>query len=53
MSDLSVTTRCLIVLQLLTLVGPSEASAARWAEIDLDAKLWTIPAERTNARINI
>lgn len=46
MSNLSVSTRCLIEWQLLTLVRPSEASGARWAEIDLDAKLWAIPAER-------
>ncbi|MHB0304276.1 integrase domain-containing protein [Klebsiella pneumoniae] len=50
MSNLSVATRCLIEWQLLTLVRPSEASGARWAEIDLDAKLWTIPAERMKAR---
>ena len=29
---------------------PSEASGARWEEIDLDAKLWTIPAERMKAK---
>jgi len=50
MSNLSVTTRCLIEWQLLTLVRPSEASGARWAEIDLDAKLWTIPAQRMKAK---
>lgn len=50
MSNLSVPTRCLIELQLLTLVRPSEASGARWREIDLDAKLWTIPAERMKAK---
>lgn len=50
MSNLSVSTRCLIEWQLLTLVRPSEASGARWAEIDLDAKLWTIPAERMKAK---
>ncbi|CZY24285.1 integrase domain-containing protein [Enterobacter hormaechei] len=50
MSNLTVPTRCLIELQLLTLVRPSEASGARWAEIDLDAKLWTIPAERMKAK---
>ncbi len=50
MSNLSVSTRCLIEWQLLTLVRPSEASAARWAEIDLDSKLWTIPAERMKAK---
>lgn len=50
MSNLSVPTRCLIEWQLLTLVRPSEASGARWAEIDLDAKLWTIPAARMKAK---
>lgn len=49
-SNLSVPTRCLIKWQLLTLVRPSEASGTRWAEIDLDAKLWTIPAERMKAK---
>lgn len=50
MSNLPVPTRCLIEWQLLTLVRPSEASGARWAELDLDAKLWTIPAERMKAK---
>ncbi|WP_447327824.1 integrase domain-containing protein [Klebsiella michiganensis] len=50
MSNLSVPTRCLIEWQLLTLVRPSEASGAHWAEIDLDAKLWTIPAERMKTK---
>jgi integrase len=50
MSNLSVPTRCLIEWQLLTLVRPSEASGARWAEIDLDSKLWTIPAKRMKAK---
>jgi len=50
MSNLSVATRCLIEWQLLTLVRPSEASGTRWAEIDLESKLWTIPAERMKAK---
>ncbi|EKI2742500.1 integrase domain-containing protein [Escherichia coli] len=50
MSNLSVSTRCLIEWQLLTLVRPSEASGTQWAEIDLDAKLWIIPAERMKAK---
>lgn len=50
MSNLSVSTRCLIEWQLLTLVRPSEASGAKWLEIDLNAKLWTIPAERMKAK---
>lgn len=50
MSNLSISTRCLIEWQLLTLARPSEASGTRWAEIDLDTKLWTIPAERMKAK---
>lgn len=50
MSNLSVSTRCLIEWQLLTLVRPSEASGAKWLEIDLNAKLWTIPAVRMKAK---
>lgn len=50
MSKLSVPTRSLIEWQLLTLVRPSETSGARRAEIDIDAKLWTIPAERMKAK---
>jgi len=40
------TTRNLVLWQLHTMVRPSEAAAAEWAEVDLDAKLWTIPASR-------
>ncbi|MEM6161912.1 integrase domain-containing protein [Erwinia sp. P6884] len=50
MSNLSIPTRCLIEWQLLTLVRPSEASGTRWVEIDLETKLWTIPAERMKAK---
>lgn len=50
MSNLSLTTRCLIEWQLLTLVRPSEASGTRWEEIDFVTGLWTIPAERMKAK---
>jgi len=50
MSNLSITTRCLIEWQLLTLVRPSEASGSRWIEIDFDKKLWTILGERMKAK---
>lgn len=49
MSNLSVPTRSLIEWQLLTLACLSEASRARWEEIDLNTKLWTIPAEQKKA----
>lgn len=34
---------------ILTAARSGEARGARWSEIDLDAKLWTIPAERMKA----
>ena len=40
------TTRNLVLWQLHTMVKPSEAAAAEWAEIDFTEKLWTIPALR-------
>lgn len=39
-----------IRLLLLTAVRPGELRAARWDEFDLDAGLWSIPAERTKMR---
>lgn len=36
-------------LQILTATRPGEAMGARWAEVDLKAKTWTIPAERMKA----
>ncbi|QGH29130.1 integrase domain-containing protein [Kluyvera intermedia] len=50
MSNLSVSTRCLIEWQLLTLVRPAEASGTKWEEIDLGTKQWTIPAERMKGK---
>lgn len=45
-ANIKLVTRCLIEWQLHTMVRPSEAAGARWEEIDWDAKLWNIPAER-------
>jgi integrase len=36
-------------LLILTAVRTTECVAARWSELDLDAALWTIPAERIKA----
>ncbi|MBT0090763.1 MULTISPECIES: integrase domain-containing protein [Vibrio harveyi group] len=44
------TTRCLLEWQLHTMTRPSEASGARWDEIDWEEKVWTIPAERMKKR---
>jgi integrase len=45
-ANIKLTTRCLIEWQLHTMVRPSEAAGTRWDEINLEAGLWTIPAER-------
>lgn len=45
-ANIQLQTRCVIEWQLHTITRPSEASGARWNEIDLDQKLWTIPVER-------
>jgi len=37
-------------LLMLTAVRPGEVRGARWAELDLEAKLWRIPAERMKMR---
>jgi len=45
------TTRAMMKWQLHTMVRPSEAAGTRWEEIDLDKKLWTIPAERMKKKV--
>ena len=42
--------RLAIRFAVLTAARPGEARGARWSEIDLDARLWTIPAERMKTR---
>ena len=44
------TTRCLIEWQLHTMVRPGEAAGTRWEEINLNERIWTIPAERMKKR---
>jgi integrase len=44
-AESSIAARCLCFL-MLTAVRSSEASGARWDEIDPDAAVWTIPASR-------
>lgn len=43
-------TYSLLQFQLLTMVRPTEARGAKWEEIDLKNKIWTIPAERMKGR---
>jgi integrase len=45
-ASIKLTTRCLIEWQLHTMTRPGEAAGTRWDEIDLNKKLWSIPAER-------
>jgi integrase len=45
-----VTTRYAVHLLVLTAVRPGELRNAPWSEFDLDAAIWTIPAERMKAR---
>jgi len=39
------TTRCLIEWQLHTMTRPAEAATTRWADIDFERRVWTIPPE--------
>lgn len=45
-ASIRIITRTLIEWQLHTMVRPSEAAGAKWAEIDFENNLWLIPAER-------
>jgi integrase len=49
-SNLTLSTRCLIEWQLLTLVRPNEASGTRWDEICLESKVWKIPSVRMKSK---
>jgi len=51
MASIKITTRCLIEWQLHTMTRPNEAASAKWEDIDLDNKLWVIPAEVMKTRI--
>lgn len=39
-------TQCLLFWQIYTMTRPTEATNAKWCEVDIDKQLWTIPAER-------
>lgn len=43
-------TQCAFNLMWLTLARPSEVIEAEWSEVDLDAAIWRIPAERMKKR---
>jgi len=50
-ASIRLVTRCLIEWQLHTMTRPSESAKAEWAEIDLENKVWVIPAERMKMRL--
>ncbi len=50
-ASIKLVTRCLIEWQLHTMTRPSESAKAQWSEIDLENKLWVIPAERMKMRL--
>jgi integrase len=45
-SDAMTSTKLAIELLVLTATRSGEVRLANWSEVDLDAKIWTIPAER-------
>jgi integrase len=45
-SNITKPIKCLVEWQLHTMTRPIEAATARWQDIDLDNKVWVIPAER-------
>lgn len=48
---LTLQTYCLIYWQLVTMTRPAEAVMARWSEIDVEKRLWEIPADRMKRRL--
>jgi integrase len=43
--------KCALCLAPMLLVRPGELRQAEWAEVDLDAKTWSIPAEKMKTRL--
>ena len=50
-ASIKIITRILIEWQLHTMVRPGEAVKAKWEEIDLDNRLWIIPAETMKTKM--
>ena len=44
-------TRALLEFLILTAARSGEARAMKWNEVDLDLKVWTVPAERMKAKV--
>lgn len=50
-ANIRLTTRCLIEWQLHTMTRPNEAASAKWSDIDLENKLWIIPASVMKTKV--
>ena len=50
-SDAALLTKRMFEFMVLTAARPGEARHARWAEIDLDARVWKRPGERMKMRL--
>jgi integrase len=46
----SLIVKCALLFSALTFARPGEIRHAEWSEIDTEAELWTIPAEKTKKR---
>ena len=46
LADIRSTTKALLLFVILTAVRSGEARYAQWDQIDLQAKIWTVPADR-------
>ncbi|EGU36744.1 phage integrase central domain-containing protein, partial [Vibrio scophthalmi] len=49
-STIQIKTKLLILWQLHTMTRPKEAAMTRWVDIDLENRVWTIPAENMKRR---
>lgn len=50
-ANIRMTTRCLIEWQLHSMTRPNEAASAKWIDIDIENKLWVIPANIMKTKI--
>jgi integrase len=50
-AGLSIVTRALLEFVILTAARSGEARAMTWAEVDLEARVWTVPANRMKAKV--
>lgn len=49
LAEIGSTTKALLLFVILTAARSGEAREARWSEVDLDARIWKVPAARMKA----